>query len=118
MRFDEMNLSEGVLRSLGTMGYERATQVQARAIPVAMVGRDVLGAAKTGTGKTLAFLVPAVELLVRTRVRREQGTAVLVVTPTRELAIQIGEVAKGFFGQRELGGRSVAVVMGGAKRSD
>lgn len=64
-------------------------QIQARAIPPLLEGRDVLGAARTGSGKTLAFLIPAVELLYHTRFATRNGTGVVVICPTRELAIQV-----------------------------
>ena len=64
-------------------------QIQARAIPPLMIGKDVLGAARTGSGKTLAFLVPAVELLYNVHFTPRNGTGVIVICPTRELAIQV-----------------------------
>lgn len=63
--------------------------VQARTIPALLKGRDVLGAARTGSGKTLAFLIPAVELLHRARFVPRNGTGALVISPTRELALQV-----------------------------
>lgn len=64
-------------------------QIQARAIPPLMMGKDVLGAARTGSGKTIAFLIPAVELLYHVRFTPRNGTGVIVICPTRELAIQV-----------------------------
>lgn len=64
-------------------------QIQARSIPPLLEGKDVLGAARTGSGKTLAFLVPAIELLHHTRFAPRNGTGVVVICPTRELAIQV-----------------------------
>jgi ATP-dependent RNA helicase DDX18/HAS1 len=64
-------------------------QIQARAIPPLLVGKDVLGAARTGSGKTLAFLIPAVELLHNVHFAPRNGTGVVVICPTRELAIQV-----------------------------
>lgn len=64
-------------------------QIQARAVPPLMVGKDVLGAARTGSGKTLAFLIPAVELLYNAQFAPRNGTGVIVICPTRELAIQV-----------------------------
>ena len=69
------------------------THVQARTIPPLLAGRDVLGAARTGSGKTLAFLIPAIELLSAARFGPRNGTGVLVLSPTRELAGQIHGVA-------------------------
>lgn len=64
-------------------------QIQARAIPLLLEGKDVFGAARTGSGKTLAFLVPAVELLFQARFASRNGLGVLIICPTRELAIQV-----------------------------
>ncbi len=88
-RFDELSLSEQSMKGLSEMGFERMTEVQARCIPHGMTGRDVLGAAKTGSGKTLAFLLPVVELLVRVKWKSRNGTAAVIISPTRELAMQI-----------------------------
>ena len=65
-------------------------QIQARSIPPLLEGKDVLGAARTGSGKTLAFLVPAVELLYHVRFTPRNGAGVIIICPTRELAIQVG----------------------------
>lgn len=64
-------------------------QIQARSIPPLLEGKDVLGAARTGAGKTLAFLVPAIELLYNISFTPRNGTGVVVICPTRELAIQV-----------------------------
>lgn len=64
-------------------------QIQAKAIPPLLMGKDVLGAARTGAGKTLAFLIPAVELLYNVQFTPRNGTGVVVICPTRELAIQV-----------------------------
>lgn len=66
-----------------------AMQIQARAIPPLLIGKDVLGAARTGSGKTLAFLIPAVELLYNVQFTPRNGTGVVIICPTRELAIQV-----------------------------
>lgn len=65
------------------------SQIQARSIPQLLTGRDILGAARTGSGKTLAFLVPAIELLYHGKFMPRNGTGVLVISPTRELAMQV-----------------------------
>ena len=83
--FKELNLSEPILKSLDTMGFEEATPIQAETIPLAMKGEDVIGQAQTGTGKTAAFGIPMLEKFNR----NEKGTKGLVVAPTRELAIQV-----------------------------
>ncbi|TYH09068.1 hypothetical protein ES288_A07G066300v1 [Gossypium darwinii] len=87
--FESLGLSEPTFKAIKEMGFQFMTQIQARAIPPLMVGKDVLGAARTGSGKTLAFLVPAVELLYNVRFTPRNGTGVIVICPTRELAIQV-----------------------------
>jgi ATP-dependent RNA helicase DDX18/HAS1 len=88
-------------------------QIQAKAIPPLMMGEDVLGAARTGSGKTLAFLIPAVELLYRVKFTPRNGTGVLVICPTRELAIQSYGVAKELLKYHS---QTVGKVIGGEKR--
>lgn len=84
LTFDELGLSPRVLQAVNEMGFEETTPIQQQAIPIALQGRDLIGQAQTGTGKTAAFGIPMVE---RFDVDKEyiQG---IVVTPTRELAIQ------------------------------
>lgn len=88
-RFDELELCEKTIDGLKDMGFERMTEVQARCIPHGLSGRDILGAARTGSGKTLAFLIPVVELLFRVKWTNRNGTAAVIISPTRELALQI-----------------------------
>ena len=88
MKFSEMNLSEQTLKAVDGLGFSTCSEIQARSIPHILNGRDVLGAAKTGSGKTLAYMLPAVELLRKARFTPKQGTGVLVIAPTRELAMQ------------------------------
>ncbi len=89
MSFEKFGLAPRLLKGVKSMGYQKPTPVQQDAIPPALMGRDVVGCAQTGTGKTAAFVLPALQLLGH---RRKVG--VLVVTPTRELAQQIEEVAR------------------------
>src|ERR1700710_2089410 len=77
--------------NLAKNGFVEPTPVQAQAIPPALEGRDVVATAQTGTGKTLAFLLPIYELL--TRGERPNGISALILTPTRELALQVNEAA-------------------------
>ena len=84
--FDTLGLSEPVLRAIHDMEFEQPTEIQARAIPTVMSGRDIIGRSHTGTGKTMAFGVPAVEYCLRYTENR--NTMVLVLCPTRELAMQ------------------------------
>merc|ERR1711862_348397 len=87
--FSSIELTEKTQLGIKEMGFERMTPIQAQSIPWLMQGRDLLGAAKTGSGKTLAFLLPAVELLSKVNFLPRNGTGVVIITPTRELAIQI-----------------------------
>ncbi len=112
-RFDELDLSEKTMSGIKDMGFERMTEVQARCIPHGMAGRDVLGAARTGSGKTLAFLLPVVELLVRVKWMNRNGTAAVVISPTRELAMQIYGVVTELCKYHS---QSHGILMGGANR--
>ncbi len=85
--FKELGVSAPILKALERMGFEEATPIQGETIPLAMAGKDVIGQAQTGTGKTAAFGIPMIEQFDR-NVRKIQG---LVVAPTRELAIQVAE---------------------------
>lgn len=93
MTFKELNISESVLRALADKKYETPTPIQQQAIPVAVSGRDMLGIAQTGTGKTAAFAIPIIEHLlpICKEDRRNRPIKALILTPTRELAIQIEE---------------------------
>ena len=112
-RFDELNLSDRTMRAIKDMPFETMTEIQRRGIPPLMAGRDVLGAAKTGSGKTLAFLIPAVEMLHSLRFKPRNGTGVIVVSPTRELALQIFGVARELMEHHT---QTFGIVMGGANR--
>lgn len=85
--FKELKLSEPILKSLEQMGFEEATPIQKETIPYAMEGKDVIGQAQTGTGKTAAFGIPMLEKFDR-KIRKVRG---LIIAPTRELAIQVAE---------------------------
>ena len=93
MSFEKLNLIEPVLRALKTEGYTQPTPIQEQAIPVLLERKDLLGCAQTGTGKTLAFAAPILQLLHQDElyVKGPSGIKTLILTPTRELAIQIGE---------------------------
>ena len=88
-------------------------QIQARAIPPLLLGKDILGAARTGSGKTLAFLIPAVELLHHSHFSSRNGTGVIVICPTRELAIQTHAVAKDLLKYHS---QTLGLVIGGSAR--
>jgi ATP-dependent RNA helicase DDX18/HAS1 len=112
--FSELNLSEKTMRAIQEMKFETMTEIQQRGIPPLLAGRDVLGAAKTGSGKTLAFLIPAVEMLSALRFKPRNGTGVVVVSPTRELALQIFGVARELM---QFHSQTFGIVIGGANRS-
>jgi len=92
--FSDLPLSEPTLSGLTFSHFKTLTDIQSRAISHALKGRDVLGAAKTGSGKTLAFLVPILENLYRKQWSEHDGLGALIISPTRELAIQIFEVLR------------------------
>jgi ATP-dependent RNA helicase DDX27 len=91
--FLTMNLSRPILKALTTVGFSNPTPIQAATIPVALLGKDVVGGAVTGSGKTAAFIIPMLErLLYRDRGKKAVATRCLVLVPTRELAAQCFEV--------------------------
>jgi ATP-dependent RNA helicase DDX10/DBP4 len=109
-RFDELPVSQRTLDGLKKGNYETMKQIQTACIPHLLAGRDLMGAAKTGSGKTLAFLVPAIEKLYRQNWSSLDGLGALVISPTRELAIQIFEVLKKVGSIHEM---SAGLVIGG-----
>ena len=91
MTFEELNLSAPLLRAVQEAGYETPSPIQAAAIPPVLSGRDLMGCAQTGTGKTAAFALPMLDRLTANAPRRKGAIRALILTPTRELALQIGE---------------------------
>ena len=92
LHFDSFDLSRSILDALAKQGYETPTPIQSEAIPPALAGRDVLGCAQTGTGKTAAFAIPILNRLHTVKAKAGRGRPrALVLSPTRELASQIGE---------------------------
>lgn len=85
--FETLQLSPAILKSLQEMGFESTTAIQAQAIPIALTGQDLIGQAQTGTGKTVAFSIPVIEAIDP----RDQKLEALILTPTRELCIQVAE---------------------------
>jgi ATP-dependent RNA helicase DDX27 len=93
--FLTMNLSRPILKALTSLGFHTPTPIQAVTIPVALMGKDVVGNAVTGSGKTAAFIVPMIErLLYRDRGKKAAATRCLILVPTRELAVQCYDVGK------------------------
>ncbi|MBB4636291.1 DEAD/DEAH box helicase [Longimicrobium terrae] len=105
MQFTELNLAPELLRNVVAMGYVTPTPIQQQAIPAALEGRDVLGKAPTGTGKTAAFMLPTLH-----RLRGKEGLRCLVLCPTRELAIQVADNARQYAVNTEM---FVGIVYGG-----
>ncbi|MFT3988424.1 DEAD/DEAH box helicase [Aestuariivirga sp.] len=109
--FAELNLIDPLLKALASEGYEAPTPIQARAIPELLAGRDLLGIAQTGTGKTAAFALPILQRLSADGKRAAKGTCrALILSPTRELAAQIGDSFKAYGRNLKI---SRAVVFGG-----
>lgn len=90
MAFKDLALIEPILKALNVEGYTEPTPIQKQAIPIVLQGRDLLGCAQTGTGKTAAFAIPILQLLTEQK-NKTAGIKTLILTPTRELAIQINE---------------------------
>ena len=90
MNFSELNLISPIANALADTGYSTATEIQRQAIPYILDGRDIIGCAQTGTGKTAAFSIPMLQIL-HSRPANKAGIRALILTPTRELAIQIEE---------------------------
>ncbi|MGA0334403.1 MAG: DEAD/DEAH box helicase [Kiritimatiellia bacterium] len=117
--FSELNLSESMLKAVKGMGFEAATPIQSESIPPLMEGRDMVGQSQTGSGKTAAFAIPAIERIDQ----NSQTTQVLILCPTRELALQVAEetakLTRGKPGVRELpvyGGQSYDRQLRGLKK--
>jgi ATP-dependent RNA helicase RhlE len=110
-KFSDLGLAAPILRALQSAGYDAPTAIQAQAIPVVLAGRDVLGIAQTGTGKTAAFALPILQRLATNRRPPERkGCRVLVLSPTRELATQIADSFRAYGRHLDL---TVAVIFGG-----
>ncbi len=93
MNFEKLNVITPILKALNTEGYTTPTPIQEKAIPIILDGKDLLGCAQTGTGKTAAFAIPLLQILYNEKINEKGPRKIkaLILTPTRELAIQIGE---------------------------
>ena len=115
MAFRSLKIIEPILQSLKEEGYTIPTAIQAEAIPIVLQGKDLLGSAQTGTGKTAAFAIPILQLLSEKKINeKKKKIRSLIVTPTRELAIQIGESFKAY-GRHT--GLTCTVVFGGVNQN-
>lgn len=113
VRFDSLNLLPETSKALAAMKFETLTEIQARSIPPLLRGQDVLAQAKTGSGKTLSFLIPSVELLARAKWLPRNGTGAITISPTRELALQIYGVLTELCAEHR---QTFGLVIGGANR--
>ncbi len=89
MQFTELQLDESILKAIHKVGYEKTTDIQSQAIPLVLKGRDVIGIAQTGTGKTAAFVLPVLQKFINDKTAGNGKLKCLILAPTRELAIQI-----------------------------
>ncbi|XP_036396343.1 ATP-dependent RNA helicase DDX18 [Megalops cyprinoides] len=107
-------VSESTLKGVKEMGFEHMTEIQHKSIRPLLEGRDVLAAAKTGSGKTLAFLIPSIELIYKLKFMPRNGTGVIILSPTRELAMQTYGVLKELMTHHV---HTYGLIMGGSNRS-
>ncbi len=110
MSFELLNLDNAILRAIEESGYTTPTAIQAQAIPVITEGNDLMASAQTGTGKTAAFMLPALNLLATPHALKSRGPRILVLVPTRELAAQVNEAARKY--GKFIRARTVSIVGG------
>ncbi|KAL0832147.1 hypothetical protein ABMA28_001610 [Loxostege sticticalis] len=103
-----------ILDSLQQMGLEKPTRIQAETLPHLLLGEDIIGAAKTGSGKTLAFLIPVIDKLIKLGFTRRHGVGCIILSPTRELALQTFQVLKKVLANIDL---SCCLIVGGEKKA-
>jgi len=113
--FSDLELDENLVEAISDMGFERPTEIQAGAIPQALDGRDILASAPTGTGKTAAFVLPALQFLQDFPRRRAGPARVLILTPTRELAMQVADQARALAKNTNL---NIVTITGGVMYQD
>lgn len=112
MTFDEIGLHEELLEGLSCMGFEKATPIQEKTIPETLQGKDIIGCAQTGTGKTGAFILP---ILHKIKTKEYKNTSTLIIVPTRELALQIDQQVQGL---AYFTGATSITLYGGGKAGD
>ncbi|MEG0928906.1 MULTISPECIES: DEAD/DEAH box helicase [Chryseobacterium] len=96
MSFESLGLSHNIIRSVNKLGYLKPFPIQEQAVPVILQGKDLMGIAQTGSGKTACFVMPILEKLQNSEAKKGRNVQVLILVPTRELAIQIDEVFRAF----------------------
>jgi len=114
MTFENLGLSDGVLKAVADAGYDEPTPIQSQAIPVVLMGRDVLGCAQTGTGKTASFVLPMIDILAEGRAKARMPRS-LIVEPTRELADQVAKNFETYGANHKL---TKALLIGGESFTD
>lgn len=112
MSFESLGLSHNIIRSVKKLGYLKPFPVQEQAVPVILEGKDLMGIAQTGSGKTACFVMPILEKLQNAEVKKDRNVQVLILVPTRELAIQIDEVFRAFTENLKREVRTMAVYGG------
>ncbi|HCA09516.1 DEAD/DEAH box helicase [Chryseobacterium sp.] len=112
MSFESLGLSHNIIRSVNKLGYLKPFPIQEQAIPVILQGKDLMGIAQTGSGKTACFVMPVLEKLQNAEVKKDRNVQVLILVPTRELAIQIDEVFRAFTDNLKREIRTMAVYGG------
>jgi len=112
MSFESLGLSQNIIHSVKKMGYLKPFPIQEQAVPVILQGKDLMGIAQTGSGKTACFVMPILEKLQNTEVKKDRNIEVLILVPTRELAIQIDEVFRAFTDNLKREVRTMAVYGG------
>ncbi|KAL7719307.1 RNA helicase [Entamoeba marina] len=116
VEFSSLHLSEELTTALKEANFLKMTTIQARTIPMLLLGKDIMAKARTGSGKTLAFLIPIVEMLNKIRFASRNGTGAIIISPTRELALQIFDVLEIIMKNSE---RTRALLIGGnSKKQD
>src|ERR1051325_5735053 len=111
--FKNLNLSDPLVRALIKKGYTAPTHIQQKAIPLILEGKDIFGCAQTGTGKTAAFAVPILQLLDQKKNNQHRAIKALILAPTRELALQIGQSFSDYGNNLQL---RHAVIFGGVSQ--
>src|SRR5919107_6432502 len=114
MTFADLGLSDELLRALSDSGYTDPTPIQTQAVPSVLMGRDLIGIAQTGTGKTAAFVLPMIDILGEGRSRARMPRS-LILEPTRELAVQVSENFEKYGKYHKL---SMALLIGGVQMGD
>ena len=95
LKFSDLGLSDELSRAVADLGYKSPTPIQEKSIPIVLMGRDILGSAQTGTGKTASFTLPMIDILASGRAKARLPRS-LILAPTRELAAQVAEAIEKF----------------------